>query len=237
MIGESIMSYVKRLKIQRAAYALIHSDKSVTDIAFEAGYESLEGFIRAFQKQYQYSPRQYREHARSDKYCPPMIMTNKIREMNMYVEIKKLPEMKIAFVRHVGPYAECRAAWRTLLEWARPRGLLGPETKYLGVCHDDPEVTEQSKIRYDASILVNKDVQESGGIGVKTVAPGTYAMAVHKGSYETLHDTYAYICGAWAVENVVELESLPVIEMYLNDLDNTPKEELITEIYVPIISR
>ena len=226
MTGERVMSYVKRLKMERAAHALIRSKKSITHIAFEAGYESLEAFIRAFQKFCHCTPRQYRKYKQSDSARPQMIKTNNIRKVVMKVEIKQLPAMRIAYVRHTGPYKECKEAWGALINWAGTNGLLGPKTIYLGVCHDDPEVTEQSKIRYDASILLDKKIQGSGKIGIKTIESETYALSIHKGSYESLYETYAYICGTWAPKQEIEI--------YLNDPDNTPKEELITEVYVPI---
>ena len=165
---------------------------------------------------------------------PQMTQTNKTKKVYMKVEIKKLPEMKIAYVRHIGPYKECSKAWGSLITWAAPKGLLEAKTIYLGICHDDPDVTEQSKIRYDASIVMNNEVQESGKIGVKTIKSETYAMAIHKGSYETLSETYSYICGSWAPKEEKEIKSLPSIEIYLNDPDTTPKDELVTEVYVPI---
>jgi AraC family transcriptional regulator len=61
MTGQSVMSYIKRLKLQRAAGRLIYSNQSVTDIAFDAGFETLEAFIRSFKKMYSKSPLQYKK--------------------------------------------------------------------------------------------------------------------------------------------------------------------------------
>src|SRR5689334_21428058 len=47
----------RRVMLERAAYQLRHGT-SVTDAAFAAGYESVEGFSRAFQKAYGRAPSQ-----------------------------------------------------------------------------------------------------------------------------------------------------------------------------------
>lgn len=50
----------RRLRLECAAHALYTTQQAVTEIAFDAGYESLEGFSRAFRHQYGLSPSHYR---------------------------------------------------------------------------------------------------------------------------------------------------------------------------------
>ena len=47
MVGESVMGHVRRLRLERAAHRLKSGDHPVTRVAFEAGYETHEAFIRA----------------------------------------------------------------------------------------------------------------------------------------------------------------------------------------------
>jgi AraC-like DNA-binding protein/uncharacterized damage-inducible protein DinB len=50
----------RRLLLERAAYQLAHTGMSVTDIALNANYGSLEAFTRAFRKAFRTSPSLYR---------------------------------------------------------------------------------------------------------------------------------------------------------------------------------
>src|SRR5215472_7289343 len=50
----------RRLLLERAAYQLAHTGMSVTDIALDANYGSLEAFTRAFRKAFRTSPSLYR---------------------------------------------------------------------------------------------------------------------------------------------------------------------------------
>ena len=53
----------RRLLLERAAWHLLHTDISVTEIAFDSGYATLEAFSRAFLKAYALSPSRYRRQA------------------------------------------------------------------------------------------------------------------------------------------------------------------------------
>jgi AraC-like DNA-binding protein len=53
--GEPPVTMKRRVLLERAAWRLGHG-ASVTDAAFEAGYESVEGFSRAFSRAYGHSP-------------------------------------------------------------------------------------------------------------------------------------------------------------------------------------
>jgi AraC-like DNA-binding protein len=58
--GETPGSCQRRLRLERAAYLLLRSDRSVTEIAFESGFASHAGFSRAFRKVAGVSPNQFR---------------------------------------------------------------------------------------------------------------------------------------------------------------------------------
>lgn len=60
MIEETPAAMRRRLLLERAAYHLAHTETSVTDVAFDAGFGSLEAFSRAFRKSFRISPSRYR---------------------------------------------------------------------------------------------------------------------------------------------------------------------------------
>src|SRR5947207_3687108 len=60
VIEETPAAMRRRLLLERAAYHLAHSRRSVTDIALDANYNSLEAFTRAFRKAFRTSPSLYR---------------------------------------------------------------------------------------------------------------------------------------------------------------------------------
>lgn len=156
------------------------------------------------------------------------------KEMIMEVNIKNIEGMRLAAVRHVGPYENCKTAWDTLCAWAGPKGLLKDETLYIGIGHDSPEIVPPEQCRYDACITVNDDFIAEAPVAEASIPPGEYASAIHKGPYEELARTWAAMFKEWLPTSGREFREGPCFELYLNDPEKTPPEELLTEVFVPL---
>ncbi len=152
----------------------------------------------------------------------------------MTVEIRQLPPRRVAFVRHQGPYSEVGAAWDRLLPLVGSEGRLGGDSMFIGICHDDPEITPADKVRYDACVTVDEDFVPRGDIGVQTVPGGDYAVTTHIGPYDTLGRTYAALFGEWLPRSGREVRHSPSFEVYLNDPDGTDPDDLLVDIYAPL---
>lgn len=61
VVGESVMDHVRRLRLEKAAFELKTSRRSVADIALEAGYGAQEAFTRIFQAYFGLTPRKFRQ--------------------------------------------------------------------------------------------------------------------------------------------------------------------------------
>ncbi len=247
MVGESVKEHVRRLRLERAAQRLKTTDQKVTRIAFDAGYEAHEAFTRAFGAMFGESPSRFREIHRAVPYpaspsgvhFDPDGRVERFEpsgkgDQPMEVKIETIQPMRVAFMRHVGPYDQVGQTWNKLCAWAGPQGLIGPQTMMLGVCHDDPDVTPPDKIRYDACLTVAASVQPEGEVGVQEVEGGEYAVVIHRGPYEKLSESYARLCGNWLPNSGRELRSAPAFEVYRNSPHDTPPEDLITEIHLPL---
>jgi AraC family transcriptional regulator len=153
----------------------------------------------------------------------------------MEVEIKRMPEQRIAAVRHVGPYNQIGEAFGRLGEIAGPAGLFAtPSAAMIALYHDDPESTPADQLRSDAGVAVARDARLPKELAEQRLPAGRYAKTVHVGSYEKLGDTWARFRGEWLPASGERLGDGPSYERYVNDPRTTPKEKLLTEIYVPI---
>lgn len=63
VVGEAPGEIERRLRLERAADALRMTRQHVTEIAFDAGYGTLEGFSRAFRRAYGLAPTHYRKQS------------------------------------------------------------------------------------------------------------------------------------------------------------------------------
>jgi AraC family transcriptional regulator len=152
----------------------------------------------------------------------------------MEVRVVNRQPVNVAFVRHVGLYEECGPAWRKLSEWAAPKGLLGPETVPIGICHDNPEVTPPDRLRYDACITLAAALEPEGEVGVQEIPGGDYASASFRGPYSGLKEVWRAVFEDWLPQSGRRFRDAPCFEIYLNDPRTTPPEELLTEVYVPL---
>ena len=234
MIGETVAQHIKRLRLERAALRLRTTSRSIIGIALEAGYESHEGFTRAFAGSFSCSPSVYREKAsaltETDASSQVDQQLNVREAPAMDVMIKTIPEMHIAFMRHVGPYGDVGPSWEMLFDWAGERDLVNGETRYFGMCHDDPDITDAQQLRYDACLTVHGDVRPSGVVGIQTIPGGRFACTMHVGPYHTLNETYIALFGGWFASQGIEPGPPPCLEFYLNEPDCTPPQELLTEV-------
>lgn len=249
MVGETPMELVRRLRLERAAWRLAHTDRPVTEIAFEAGYEAHEAFTRAFRARYDTSPSGFRsrKHQRAQLTAPcgvhydpesavPPFIPRDSGGQHMDVEIKEMPELRLGTVRHVGPYNQIPLAFERLGE------LLGPAAADLrqrgaamiGIYHDDPESVPLDQLRSDAAVAVPPDLAMPDGLVEQRIPAGRYARALHVGPYEQLGDVWARLMGEWLPASGHRVGSGPSYEIYLNDPGTTPKPELRTEIYIAL---
>jgi AraC family transcriptional regulator len=153
----------------------------------------------------------------------------------MEARITSLESARVAYVRHVGPYTEVGPTWQRLIAWAAGRGLLGPDARTFALCHDDPDTTPPERLRYDACIVVGPDLQAEDGVEVQEVAGGRYAVATHRGSYAKLGETYGGLMEEWLPASRLELaEDRPTLEIYRNDPQQTPEDDLLTDVHVPV---
>ena len=248
MVGESVMGHVRRLRLERAAWRLKFSGAPVTRIAFDAGYEAHEAFTRAFGTRFGCSPSEFRARHRTLEY-PPVASgvhydpratldfePRPLDTAGLEVEVRRLASRCVACVRHVGAYDGVGEAWDELAGWLAEEGLFGPGVEMLGLCHDDPGITPRDRLRYDACVTLDIDFEPRGNVRRGEIAGGEFAVARHVGPYQDLGETYSRLIGHWPPLAGRELGEPPCIEQYWNNPEDTPPEELETDVFLRLRS-
>ncbi len=236
--GETVGGHIRRVRLDNAVFELYNSARSITEIALDAGYDTPAAFSRAFREQYGRTPSEFKRAG--ERFYPRKTIID-FQQMEgkgkaMDVRIVEVSEQKVLFVRKTGRYDQAaEAAWPVLMSVAYPRRLMKKETRLIGIGHDNPEITVEEKIRYDACITIDGEVTPEGEVGIQSIAGGLYAVYLHKGSYSGLSASYSAIIREWLPASGRSLRSAPCWEVYLNrDPRRTKPENLRTEIYIPI---
>jgi len=162
-----------------------------------------------------------------------------IDKANIQIEVKDVPEKHIAYVRHIGPYKGdadlFENLFNKLMKWAAPRDLLQfPKTQMISVYYDDPEITDEEKLRVDASITIPKETEVEGGIGKTTVPGGKYAVGHFEIGADEYEQAWKMIYGEWLPQSGFQPDDRPSFELYLNDPKEHPENKHIVDIYVPV---
>jgi AraC family transcriptional regulator len=161
------------------------------------------------------------------------------KELIASVEVKDIADIHVAYIRHIGPYAGDQQLFGNLFNrlctWAGPRGLLRfPETKFVTIYYDNPEITDENKLRTDVCITVPADTQVDGEVGKATIPAGKYAIAHFEINPERYGDAWNAVYGGWLPESGYQPDDRPCFELYLNNPEEHPEGKHIVDIYVAV---
>lgn len=223
MTGETLFSFIWRLKLERAAAMLCSKGSlTVTDIAEEFGFSSPAVFSRMFRKRFDCSPSMFRNRNRSqennslsqllrndgrdfpfkERYNFTAEFGNNLKrrqDMKADVKIEKIEKMRVAYVRYMGPYAGNTELFSNLYSrlfaWAGPRGV-DTRATYV-IYHDDPAVTEEKNLRVSVCTPIEDDVKVSGEICEMSIGGGEYAVGSFTVKPDEFGDAWNCMCGEW----------------------------------------
>ncbi len=231
-LGESLIQYVIRLKMESAAKQLLFSNKKINEIAYQLDYNP-ESFSKTFYKYFGIYPLAYKNKEK------PLISHPKptqAKQFTLNPENVLFDTKTVLFVRSKGRYDECNTetVWNDLEQFAEGKNLINPNSEFLGIIWDDTEITSEEQLRYDACITINTPTKPQGRFGVKQIQPFKAVKFTFKGAYSELDNFYQQIFSIWFPRAGISLSEKPIIERYLNSPEEVSKENLLTEILIPI---
>lgn len=164
---------------------------------------------------------------------------NMNEKLHVNVEVKEMPELDVAYVRHIGPYKGdaqlFENLFKKLMAWAGPRGLMNsPDAKCLSVYHDSPEITEEDKLRTSVCITVPKDTEVEGEVGKMTVPGGKFAVGRFEIDVDQYEEAWNAIFKAWLPESGFQPDDRLCYELYQNNPNEHPEHKHIFDICVPV---
>ena len=154
------------------------------------------------------------------------------------VTIKESEPTTAAFVSMTGPFTQMGEAFGKLYAWIGQKGLT-PSGPPVGVYYNAPGQVPDDHLSWELRSPIAGDPPPEGpdeqGLGIRKLAAVQVAATIHKGPYDDVGDTYGALMG-WVAENGYEVAGPPE-EVYLSNPDETPPEELVTEVRFPVRKR
>lgn len=251
---ETLKSFVTRKRIERIATELL-TGKTIplNELAEQYGFNAPASFSRSFKKFYGMSPTEFKlkgkgqfskickvdskngqEEIGFERYiCNVNNLKNWI-QMNAKIEVKEMPSLNLLGINHVGPFEQIGEAYGKLMQWAGPKGLLNTEMNTVTVYHDNPKVTEMSKVRQTACITADVQAKADGEVRSLSVEQGKFAVGRFEISAMDFGKAWDSMC-VWVVENGYENRDGHYYELYHNDHMQHPERKFILDICVPVV--
>lgn len=162
-------------------------------------------------------------------------MTN----ISFNVEVKEIPDLHVVYIRHTGPYKGDPLLFQRLFEklfkWANARGLVNfPETQMITVYHDNPEITDENKLRKSVCLTAPENTEVDGEIGKMKVSGGKYAVGHFELKADQYQDAWNMIYGKWLPESGYQPDDRACFELYLNNPEEHPEKLHVVDIYIPV---
>lgn len=263
--GETPFQFIMRVRMEKAAtLILLNKRESLSEIANKCGFSDIAIFSRNFRSHFGISASQYRSSksynsniSQTDSnISQPDSNTNQAEErptpyfcrelnsikwrttmkLNKSVEVKELPKMTLAYIRHIGPYKGddklFERIWNRLFTWAGPRGLIGgKDFKSLVIYHDDPNVTIEDKLRMSVCITVPPETKVDGEIGKMELEAAKYVIARFELTAQDFQQAWDWLYGQWFPASGYQPDEKPCFEMYPEE----PKDgKFVVDICVPV---
>jgi len=251
--GESLLHYVNRIKLERAAAALVHrTDLSVTDIAYQYGFTDSAVFSRAFKSYHSISPVEYRRQFRKNRKEPdepPAYNGNHSTEnpddrkstINGRVEVVPVDGIRVLYVRYTGSHTGLAGEFPGLLSQlfgfaARYNLFETGRSAVLSIYHDNPGFTRPDQLRTSLCLTIPVDamVPQDDEIGSMTIPSGEYAIGhfdIWQSEYSAAWD---FMYGEWLMNSPYQLRDSFPFELYRSNPDINPGTRQQVDIYIPV---
>jgi len=252
-MGETLNNFIKRKRVEKAAQALlIEQEKSISEIAYECGYNSPSVFCRNFKERFKLNAQEFREN-KKDKLSKISQLKSKIdkseKEQQEYlrnvkilndlkmkknIAIKDMPPLNLVYVRHIGVFDQIRFAYEKLMKWAGPRGLLNfPKTKTVTVYHDDPNITDIEKLQQSACITVDGEIKTDGEVGNLNLPASKCVVGHFDISVNEFEQAWNSVC-LWMSESGYQPGVGLPYELYYDHEGEEENLRFVLDICVPI---
>jgi len=229
--GETVAATVRRLRLQRAAADLAHTDRAILKVAERAGYDSQAAFTRAFCAAFGLPPARYREvgsHSVFKASTPQGVHV-------MYdVGITTIAPKSLIAVEHRGSYMAIGKSFDLLFTTLAHRNLIRPDLRMVGVYLDDPTSVPEAELMSQACVVVDEPMTVEAPLFSTHIQGGDHAVLKYKGPYGDMRAAYDWLYGQWLPSSGCDAADAPVFEHYLDSPRDTPPTELRTDIYLPL---
>jgi AraC family transcriptional regulator len=235
LTGESPGEYIRRLRLEKAAFRLHTSCMTVLEIAEQTGYQTPQALSKAFRKHFGVSPSVFRQ-------LPSVLNTPETPSASQDIvpEIRTVEDREVIVRRIIHTHENICAytdAWQQLIHFMNVNGVPDGKNEYIYLMQDMPFITRPEYIRSYVCISNGQNHKPSGMFSRRIIPGGLYAVFTNRGSCNMPEKLYGRIYREWIPHNGYEVRDIYTFEKFLNAPCPASESEIHTEIYVPVSVR
>ena len=247
MTGESLYSYIKRLRLEKAIFFLRNNHKlHVQDVAFAVGFSTQASFAKALKERYGVSASEIRkfddinisqlmtELSTNGKVLSQEILYN----IPIELTIKNIDPFNVIYVRNKGAYKGNSDLFMNLFTklfgYASKKNLVNKKTKWFAVYHDFGELTEDDKLRLSVCMSVENHQENQGEYGLMEISGGKYANGRFLLDTDEYQSAWNYMISKWLPESGYIPDDRLCFEYYPPQEYENNSTRRIVEIFIPI---
>jgi AraC family transcriptional regulator len=235
LYGESIANTVRRLRLTRGTGYLANTTLPVEQVARKCGYPNAQSFTRAFTALYGMSPTRYRAEGDHVAFRKALAQGLQADTGGYSVEVRWVPAVPMAGFAHRGPYMQVGKAFEQAYTRIAAQGLARPDMRWMAVYYDDPFAVPESQLRSRAGLSLPPDAVAQPPLEPFTLGDRWCAVLRHQGPYATMRAAYQWLYGYWLIQSGYEAADSPAFEDYLNSPRDTVPDQLLSDIYLPLV--
>lgn len=234
--GMTVFKFISRKRMKRAAYQLMfRGEVSITNIAFDAGFENPEAFSKAFKRENGVSPLKFRKDNSQVGKLDLLQTFKKESEKMMNIKTVEFPRLRVAAFEHKGSPKTVMQSVQKFIEWRKVNNLPPSRSRTFNFMYDDPEITRPENYRMDICAELKGSLKlNSKGIVEKEIPACQCAFIRHVGPWETLDECLRYLYREWLPNNNREPLDFPIFLERVNFFPDVSEHELITDIFLPL---
>ncbi len=247
VVNETLNEFINRKRIERIASIILVEPKiPLIDLAYKYGFNSDNSFSRAFKTYYGISPTRFKSEGKkllskigiepfsSEKYICSIDNIKQWIKMNAQITIKELSQLKLASISHIGELDKAGNMFQRLMEWGHQKRVLDTSNfKAITIYHDNPDVTQTSKLRFSTCVTISESINADGEIRQIDLKKGAYVIGQFEIKGEEISKAWKSMC-FWVIENGYEFRDGDYFEVYHNDHKTHPEQKFILDICIPL---
>lgn len=246
LFGVNVSQLIHLIRLKRAATTLEFRETPITDIAFQAGYDSAEAFTRGFKRVFGMSPSEFRKSPDwslwQRKYDPVLQLRRdimKANQANFHVEVIEFKPINAAMFVHDPEKSNISDDLKRLIGWRRENGLPPSKSRTFNIWLDSDQWESEdcrnpNMQKLGLAVELIRDVPLLEDMIETEIPGGRVAKLRINGHDDQLEPAIRFLYANWLEQSSKTLRDFPFYLERVKFFPEVPEHEAILDLFLPL---